>query len=234
MRCQAIVIRGEAQARPRTSRLLALFVISAMTLGCGGPDLASDPSSSPVSTPTVTIAAPTAAVGATTGRRASPARSASRTCRRSKSGGETGCGSQWPGAELAGRCGPHRVEHLMRAIRSRFSMASNVLLSRSPGLFHQRYSGGRYPSTSILTRSWRCPNRDQLHGLVGGCRDRRSIGVAGRCGRHPERQGEYAGASDWAAWHPGGCGGLSSGLRQQGEVREIFVDAVLGEIYRYE
>ena len=59
--------RYELRSKFAGGRNLTLFAVLTIAAGCGGPDLATRPAASPVSGPTSTVAAPTAAVGATTG-----------------------------------------------------------------------------------------------------------------------------------------------------------------------
>lgn len=207
-----------------------------MTLGCGGPDLASGPSASPVSTPTVTIAAPTAAVGATTG---APCESGTLRVK-----DLTAIEEGWRDG-LAGAKG--------RALNWQED-AVLVDLSVSCQLFE---AGFRWQAT-FFSRDAQAYFTSDTTEVVPVNIDPDLIVAL------PESEIDFTDLLDVVVdqevvsntledvvvtlnvrvstqARPVGPPGIQAGaavyhlaLRQQGEIRELFVDTVLGEIHRYE
>jgi hypothetical protein len=216
--------------------LLALLVISAMTLGCGGPDLASDPSSSPVSTPTVTIAAPTAAVGATTGAPCESGTLRVKDLAAIERGWRDG---------LAGAIG-RALNWQADAVLIELSISCELFEAgfRWQATFFSRDAQAYFtsdttevvpvnvdPDLIVALPESEINFTDLLDVVVDqGVASDSLEDVVVTLNVRVNTQARPIGPPGV----PAGAAVYHLALRQQGEVREIFVDAVLGEIYRYE
>jgi hypothetical protein len=223
----------DVQRGGRHHWLLAILVLAA---GCGGPELAKGPTASPISSPTNTVAAPTAAVGATTG---APCESGTLRVKDLPAIEEGWRG----GLSIAkGRAVNWQEDAVLVELKVSCELFESGI--RWQATFFSREAQAYFSSDTTEVRPVNFdPDRIvalpeseinfldlldvlQEQGVVSDSMDDVIVALDVRVNSQAQPVGPPGIPAGAAVYH--------LALRQQGEVRELFVDAVLRKIHRFE
>ena len=219
-----------------TRRLFCLLAILGFAAGCGGPELAKGPTASPMSSPTTAVAAPTAAVGATTGAPCESGTLRVKDLPAIEEGWRGGL-SIAKGKALNWQEDAVLVELKVSCelFESGFRWQATFFSREAQAYFSSDTTEVRpvnfdpdrivpLPETEISFTDLLDVVREQ--GVVSESMDDVIVALDVRVNTQAQPVGPPGIPAGAAVYH--------LALRQQGEVRELYIDAVLREIHRFE